>query len=165
MTAIEFLQSPVPWWEMLLRLMLATLLGMAVGWEREANQKDAGLRTHMLVGLGSCGILLVVLSLAAAPSVEAKELINIDPSRVIQGVIGGIGFLGAGAIIHGGDSKIHGLTTGAGIWLIGAVGLACGAGSYLLAISMTVIALMVVILSGIFLKPKISEMAKKDDEN
>ena len=88
----------------------------------------------------------------------SDDVVKIDPSRVIQGLIGGIGFLGAGAIIQGGSEQVRGLTTGAGIWLVGAVGLACGAGAYILAFAITVLALMIVFACRHFFKPLVKEV-------
>lgn len=107
-----------------LRLLFAALLGGLLGWEREAAGKAAGVRTHMLVAMGSALFVMVTLQLGA----QANEA-----SRVIQGVIAGIGFLGAGTILKeqmGGNGKpvVIGLTTAAGIWLTAAIGVACGLG-------------------------------------
>ena len=119
----------LPAWDIVLRLTAAMLLSLTVGWERELLDKPAGISTHMIVSVGSAAFLIVALELAFAPGEE----INPDPSRVIQGVIGGIGFLGAGSIIRNSSDNIKGLTTGAGIWVVGAIGLACGAGYFVLA--------------------------------
>jgi putative Mg2+ transporter-C (MgtC) family protein len=102
-----------------LRLSVALLLGALLGYERESVGAAAGLRTHMLVALGSA--LFMVTTHQAGMRIE-------DVSRVIQGVTAGIGFLGAGAIIKLSDESIKGLTTAAGIWLTAAVGVAAGMG-------------------------------------
>ena len=110
-----------------LRLSLAALFGGLLGYERERHGKAAGVRTHMLVSLGAALAVLVPEQAGVKPA---------DMTRVIQGVIAGVGFLGAGSIIKGsvgakdGDSEahIHGLTTAAGIWLTAAVGISCGLG-------------------------------------
>ncbi len=102
-----------------LRLTIALLLGAVLGYERESVGAAAGLRTHMLVALGSA--LFMVIPHQAGMRIE-------DVSRVMQGVIAGIGFLGAGAIIKMKDESIKGLTTAAGIWLTAAVGVAAGMG-------------------------------------
>lgn len=101
------------------RLLVATVLGAALGYERESAGAAAGLRTHMLVSLGSA--LFILVPLQAGMSLE-------DISRVLQGVTAGIGFLGAGAIIKLRNEDIKGLTTAAGIWLTAAVGVAAGMG-------------------------------------
>ena len=139
----EFIDPALPLLEATARLLLSAVLAMAIGWERESHNKDAGIRTHMFVGLGSCAFMLVALSLTLAPP-GGEDVVKIDPSRVIQGLIGGIGFLGAGVIIHGGGKEVRGLTTGAGIWLVGAVGLSCGVGAYALACTITVLAMIIV---------------------
>ena len=101
------------------RLLVATVLGAVLGFERESVGAPAGLRTHMLVSLGSA--LFILVPLQAGMSLE-------DMSRVLQGVTAGIGFLGAGAIIKLQNEGIKGLTTAAGIWLTAAVGVAAGMG-------------------------------------
>jgi len=107
---------------MLLRLLLAVALGAVIGFQRERAQKPAGLRTHTLICLGSC--LFTVVSIYGFGS---------DVARVAAGVVTGIGFIGAGAIIRGGEGGVAGLTTAASIWAVAAVGLAAGAGLYFLA--------------------------------
>jgi putative Mg2+ transporter-C (MgtC) family protein len=103
-----------------LRLLLAALLGGMLGYERERHGKAAGVRTHMLVSLGAALFVLVPEQAGVAP---------VDITRVIQGVVAGIGFLGAGSIIKNRDEEnVSGLTTAAGIWLTAAVGVACGLG-------------------------------------
>lgn len=112
-------------YDYLLRLIVACLCGALVGLERTRQQKEAGLRTHLIVALGSAMFMLV--SLYAFPDGMA------DLSRVAAGVASGIGFLGAGVIFVRGAS-VRGLTTAAGIWVISAIGLAIGAGMYTLGI-------------------------------
>jgi putative Mg2+ transporter-C (MgtC) family protein len=113
----------------IVRVFIATLLGAVVGYERERTGKSAGLRTHMLVSLGSA--MFVIAPLEAG-------MLQSDLSRIIQGVATGIGFLGAGAILKvTSEREIQGLTTAAGIWLTAGVGLAVGMGRYGLA-AMTV---------------------------
>lgn len=118
-----------------LRAITAALLGGAIGWERGRTGKDAGLRTHMLVSLGSALFVMAAVDLGAAPG---------DVSRVIQGVASGIGFLGAGAILKLSDKReIRGLTTAAGIWMTAATGLAAGLGRYGLAVLGGLMALLI----------------------
>ena len=129
-----------------IRLFAAGLLAMVIGWEREHHNKPAGLRTHMLVGIGAATYFLIFNEFALGP-LKDNEGLSPDPTRIIAGVITGIGFLGAGAIIQGrGDVK--GLTTGAGIWVAGAIGLACGAGYYMLAAIVTAMTFIVLTLLG-----------------
>lgn len=119
----------------MVRLLTAVMLGGLLGYEREARGASAGLRTHMLVALGSA-LFLVVPQMAGA-TVE-------DLSRVLQGVVAGIGFLGAGAIIKlSEDRKIRGLTTAASIWLTAAIGAAAGMGRITSAILCTLLALVI----------------------
>lgn len=139
-------QLPVTPSEMLARLVLATIMGAVVGWEREAQNKAAGLRTHMMVALGAATFTLATLQLFLL--VEGEPSARSDPVRIIEGIVGGIGFLGAGQIIQGRGS-VQGVTTAAGIWVVGGVGIACGIGHYVLA-SMTVgLAFLVLTLARI----------------
>lgn len=118
-----------------LRLLLAAVLGGAIGYEREKKERSAGLKTHILVSVGSA--LFVMAPLYAGVS-------QADNTRVVQGVVSGIGFLGAGAILKlQRDMRVEGLTTAASIWLTSAIGLAAGLGNALLAIIATGVALFV----------------------
>lgn len=118
------------------RLMLAALLGGILGYERESHGKAAGLRTHMLVSLGAAMFVLVP---------QQAGMATADMSRVLQGVIAGIGFLGAGAIIKHKDEpgRIQGLTTAAGIFMTAAIGIACGMGREATAVLSMLIALAI----------------------
>lgn len=123
-----------------LRLSMAIVLGAAIGYEREHKGKDAGLRTHMLVSLGAAMFVLVPLQ-SGMPAAEV--------SRVIQGIIAGIGFLGAGAIIKiDKDREIQGLTTAASIWVAAAVGIAAGMGREAMAVVSTLISLFILSALG-----------------
>ncbi len=131
------------WPHVLLRLTVAALLGGAVGFERELRERQAGLRTHLLVSVGSALFTLVsaygfsgILS-QSGPQV----LVRLDPSRIAAQIVSGIGFLGAGAIIRQGLS-IKGLTTAATLWLVAAIGMASGAGYYTAAVFATAGALI-----------------------
>lgn len=117
--------------DMTLRLGAAVVAAAALGLERERQHKPAGLRTHMLVSLGAAASTLVALALIRPGQFE-NELLRVDPIRVVEGVIGGIGFLGAGSIIRS-QGSVGGLTTAASIWVAGAIGLTCGAGQFRLA--------------------------------
>lgn len=118
-----------------LRLILSILLGGLVGYERQASNKAAGLRTHVLVCMGSC--LIMILSMNVYRTVEG--LTNADPARLAAQVISGIGFLGAGTIMKEGP-LVTGLTTAASIWVVSAIGLAVGFGYYMGAILATILA-------------------------
>ena len=120
--------------DMALRLLIALGFGALIGLERELHKKTAGLRTHMLVSLSTC--LLMILSVKSAKELGG----NADPTRIAAGVITGIGFLGAGSIIRHGAS-VQGLTTAASIWTAASVGLTTGAGYYLAASIVVVLTL------------------------
>lgn len=123
-----------------LRLSMAIVLGAAIGYEREHQGKDAGLRTHMLVSLGAAIFVLVPLQ-SGMPAAEV--------SRVVQGIIAGIGFLGAGAIIKiDKDREIQGLTTAASIWVAAAVGIAAGMGREAMAVVSTLISIFILSVLG-----------------
>jgi putative Mg2+ transporter-C (MgtC) family protein len=135
--------EPLTIWELLLRAGLAVLGGTAIGWDRERRDKAAGIRTIALVALGSAGVVLCAVELNA--SLPAQAQLAYDPLRVVSGVIGGIGFLGAGAILHA-RGRIHGMTTAATIWAAAGFGIACGLGLYRLAgvlLGMTLVTLIV----------------------
>lgn len=118
-----------------LRLLVAAVLGGILGYEREQEGKSAGVRTHMLVAIGAA--LFVLIPQQAGASIA-------DLSRVIQGLIAGVGFLGAGAIIMGKkEVETRGLTTAAGIWVTAAIGMAAGMGRESTAVLSTLIALLI----------------------
>ena len=125
--------------EMILRLLLATVLGGAIGLQRELSGKEAGLRTNMLICLGAA--LLTVLSIYAFP--------GSDPSRLAAGIATGIGFIGAGVILHRDGGAVVGLTTAATIWAVAGIGIAAGAGKYLISVAATVLALVILFLPHI----------------
>ncbi len=129
------------WSEILLRLLLASLLGALVGLERERKNWSAGLRTHTMVALGSC--LVMVVSAFGFSDVLGTPNVVLDPSRVAAQVISGIGFIGAGTILFLKQGIIRGLTTAAGLWTVAAIGLATGGGMYFAAGATTFIALIV----------------------
>jgi putative Mg2+ transporter-C (MgtC) family protein len=124
--------------QMLLRLCLAALLGGVVGIERGSGDRPAGLRTHILVCAGSALIMLV--SLYGSDGITASR----DSSRIAAQVVSGIGFLGAGTILHDGFN-VRGLTTAASLWMVAAIGLASGSGMYLIAIFATAIMLITLV--------------------
>ncbi|MDQ8738922.1 MgtC/SapB family protein [Paenibacillus sp. LHD-38] len=123
----------------LLRLMLALLLGGLVGFEREQSNHAAGLRTNILVCLGSC--LLMLLSMYGFSAFVDEPNVRVDPARLAAAVITGIGFLGAGTILFTGKS-ITGLTTAASLWVVSAIGLAVGAGFYFASATATIMVLV-----------------------
>jgi len=135
--------TSMPLWDMAARLSLACLLGFAVGFDRELKSRAAGLRTHMLTSLAAAIFMIISLELIAEIGFDDRKT-QMDPLRVIEAVTAGVAFLAAGTIIQARGS-VKGLTTGASMWLSGAVGLACGAGFYRLAVLGTVLSLVVLI--------------------
>ena len=128
-------------WRTILRLIAAIVLGGLVGFEREFRGQAAGLRTHMLVALGSCLFALVVCDVTSDPT---------DIAQLVKGVAAGIGFIGGGAILKlAADREIKGLTTAAGIWLTAAIGVAVGVGKPFMAAVATLLSLVVL---GIMLR-------------
>jgi putative Mg2+ transporter-C (MgtC) family protein len=124
----------------IVRLLLAALLGALVGLERELAGKAAGLRTHMLVALGSA--LFVLIPMQAGIELE-------DLSRVIQGLLAGVGFLCAGAILKAAhEEQVQGLTTSASLWMIAAIGMAAGLGRDATAVLSTLLALAILMMEG-----------------
>jgi putative Mg2+ transporter-C (MgtC) family protein len=128
--------------EMLIRLVIAAALGSLIGFERERLLWAAGIRTHMLVCVGSC--LIMIVSQYGFSNILTQQNIVLDPSRIAAQVVSGIGFLGAGAILARGEI-VKGLTTAASIWTEAAVGLAVGGGLYLAASASTVIVLIILV--------------------
>ncbi len=132
---------------LMLRLVVALVLGAVVGWERELQRMPAGFRTHALVALGSAIFTVVSAYAFTGP--------GSDPTRIAAQVVTGIGFLGGGAIIHYGGT-VRGLTTAASLWAVAAVGMAAGAGLFVLA---TVSAVLVIVALEIF--DRLERVAKK----
>lgn len=125
--------------EMIQRLFLAAAIGAAIGFERELRQKSAGLRTNILIAVGSALFTLM--------SIEMAEASGADPTRIAAQIVTGIGFLGAGAIMRTG-SGVQGLTTAATVWVNAALGVAAGGGEYhlaLIATGVTVVVLLVLV--------------------
>jgi putative Mg2+ transporter-C (MgtC) family protein len=131
--------------EVAIRLTAAAVMGGIIGWDRERADKPAGIRTHMLVALGSCSFTLLGFEVGAHLSPRTGD--GFDPTRVLQGVIGGIGFLGAGAIIQN-RGHVSGITTAASVWVAGALGAAAGVGAYVLALATTLLSLAVLMSVG-----------------
>ena len=125
-------------YEFIFRVFTAAILGGVIGFEREYRAKEAGLRTHFLVAMGSA--LFMIVSQYGFNAVLGTS-ITLDPSRVAAQVVSGIGFIGAGTIIFQ-KHVIKGLTTAAGLWVTSAIGLACGSGLYLLSVASTLLVLL-----------------------
>ena len=124
--------------QMITRLLLTLVLSGLIGLERQVHRRDAGLRTHILVALGSCLIMLTSLYVFDI----YKDQVALDPVRIAAGVVTGIGFLGAGTIIREPDG-VRGLTTAASLWVVAGIGLAVGVGFNRVAIYTTVLVLIV----------------------
>ena len=134
-----------------LRLLIAAVLGGVLGYEREKKGKAAGMRTHMLVALGAALFVLIP---------QQAKVTDADLTRVLQGLVAGVGFLGAGAIIRVGDQgEVKGLTTAAGIWLTAAIGMAAGMGREATAVLATLLALFVL---SVF--PKVAQSLEHRDQ-
>lgn len=144
--------------EIIWRLAIAAILGGAVGLERERLEWVAGLRTHMLVCLGSA-LVMLVSAYGFSESLTASHVV-LDPSRVAAQVVSGIGFLGAGTILFLRHEVIRGLTTAASLWTVAAVGLAVGGGLYTAAVTTT--ALILVILA--LVKPLERRLFRRDQQ-
>lgn len=125
--------------ELIARLVIAGILGALVGFEREKRFKEAGLRTHFLVAVGSA--LAMIVSKYAFYDVVQSGTIGLDPSRIAASVVSGVGFLGAGTILVQRQS-VRGLTTAAGLWATAGIGLAIGSGMYIVSICGTVLVLV-----------------------
>jgi len=130
--------------EILLRLALAVVLGGLVGLDRERMEWAAGLRTHMIVCLGSA--LAMIVSAYGLHDVVDSNRVILDPSRIASQVLGGIGFICAGTILQWRHEVIRGLTTAASLWVVAAIGLASGAGLYQAAVGATACALIILIV-------------------
>jgi putative Mg2+ transporter-C (MgtC) family protein len=133
--------------ETVVRMGLAVLAGGILGLERQWHRKPAGLRTHMMVSLGAAAFTLIALQVQIDAATAGVDAIRLDPLRYIAGLVGGIGFLGAGTIIQS-RHAVHGLTTAASIWTAGALGAACGAGYYLIAGITAASAIVVLLIFG-----------------
>ncbi len=142
--------EPVGLWEMILRLVMAILCAVPVGYERARREHTAGLRTSMLVSLASAAFVLVAIRFQA--EVKTENGYAVDPMRVVQGLVSGLGLLAGGAIIQSGG-VVKGMTTASSIWAVCAAGTACGIGQYDLAIAISV---LTVVVTGIliYIDPK-----------
>jgi putative Mg2+ transporter-C (MgtC) family protein len=128
-------------WEILVRLAAAAALGGVIGIERELREREAGFRTHMLVAVGAALFTLVSAYAWTDFSFSQRSGVTFDPTRIAAQIVTGIGFIGAGAIIRQGLT-VRGLTTAATLWMVAAIGMACGAGFYWAAVIATAISLV-----------------------
>ena len=131
--------------EWILRMTCAMLAGAVLGLDREVRRRRIGVRTYMMVSLGAAVFALIAMEMAADAEISGFAA---DPSRVLQGLIGGLGFLGAGAIIQG-EKNVGGMVTAASIWLSGAVGLAAGLGYFFIALSSAALGAFILAISGL----------------
>ncbi len=129
----------------LLRMVLAVLLGGALGLERKMHDRQAPLRLHMLISLAACLFTLIAFELIAEGRDGANSALRVDPLRLVAAVTSGVGFLAAGSVLNA-RSGVHGLTTGASMWLAGAIGLTCGTGRLVLALMSAGLALVVLMI-------------------
>jgi putative Mg2+ transporter-C (MgtC) family protein len=135
--------------QVIVRMTFSLILGGLIGLERQLQRRAAGLRTHILVSLGSCLIMLTSIYISDIN----KNVSAVDPSRIAAGVITGIGFLGAGAIIREREKEaVKGLTTAASLWVVAGIGLSTGCGFYIAAFYTTVLALVTLFFLGFFEK-------------
>lgn len=124
--------------EIILRLIIAAILGGMIGLERESVHKPAGLRTHIFVSMGSALYSLIAIS----GILDVYGTTGYNPAQIISGILTSVGFIGAGVIIHRSDHHVEGITTAAGIWVSAGIGVAVGIGFYVLAISSVIISLV-----------------------
>lgn len=160
-----FFQTEIGFLAVVERLVVAAVLGGILGFDREILARPAGIRTHMLVCLAAA--TFTVLTFELVERAKAEGISNVDPIRIIEAVTAGVAFLAAGAIIQG-RGKIHGVTTGAGLWLAGAVGTAAGIGAFAIALIATGLGFIVLVLfrfatDAIPKKAPPTAAAKKDE--
>jgi putative Mg2+ transporter-C (MgtC) family protein len=145
--------------EIALRIIVAVVFGMVIGWERDKADKPADARTMALIAAGAAGFTLLGVQLTASLPEGAAHM-NLDPTRVISYIISGVGFLGAGAILHS-KRTVTGLTTAASIWTAAAIGAACGIGAFNIATGMFVVAF--VVLWGPRIRQRVMNGQNEDD--
>jgi len=148
--------------ELIIRLSVAAVVGAILGWEREAHKKPAGLRTHLLVSLGSAAFMIAGYQLHVE-LVSRDQAAGSDLLKVLAGIAGGVGFLGAGSIIQT-RASVSGLTTAATTWVAAAIGVACGLGFYSLTAITLVLALLALLLLGIVQQGKDYVLNPAEDE-
>ena len=130
------------------RLLLAAIFGAVIGFEREWRNRPAGLRTHILVCVAAATFAILTIEIVHAPMFTTdtlKDAVKVDPIRIVEAVTAGVAFLAAGVVIFT-RGQVLGLTTGAGMWLAGAIGVACGLGLWQIALFSTLLALAVLVL-------------------
>lgn len=135
-------------WVLTVRLLVAAVLGALIGLERELKERPAGLRTHMLVSTAAATFTIMTFEIYFEMVELGADIARLDPIRVIEAVTAGVAFLAAGAIIRSGSGNIKGLTTGATMWMAGAIGVASGAGFFSVAALATALVLVITIVLG-----------------
>ncbi|EAU41914.1 hypothetical protein FP2506_15814 [Fulvimarina pelagi HTCC2506] len=141
---MDMIEGLIPDWTFIERsgqMLVAALFAGAVGFERERRDREAGLRTHMMVGIGACLFTILMISLVDRFD-DLGEGVRSDPIRIVEAITSAIAFLAAGAIIQA-RGQVKGLTTGASLWIVGALGLACGLGEYGLALIAVILTLII----------------------
>ncbi len=136
-------------WHLLLRIGVGSLLGGVIGYERDRHGRPAGLRTHMIVALASATFMVISTHFVYLQHYGKDDLIEVDASRIAASIVTGMGFLAGGAIMRTGLS-VQGLTTAAALWLVGAIGMASGAGMYAIAVFVTVIGVVALTVLRVF---------------
>ncbi|MFT3709256.1 MAG: MgtC/SapB family protein [Archangium sp.] len=129
-------------WELFLRIFVGAALGGIIGYERDVHGRPAGLRTHMLVGLASASFMVVSTHFVFLQHYAKDDLVSVDASRIAASIVTGMGFLAGGAILRNGIT-VQGLTTAAALWLVGAIGMASGAGMFAIATFVTTVGVLV----------------------
>jgi putative Mg2+ transporter-C (MgtC) family protein len=124
--------------QLVIRIVVGTLLGGIIGYERDIHKRPAGLRTHAVVALASATFMVVSTHLVYFQNFHEGDFVEVDASRIAASVVSGIGFLAGGAILRNGIT-VQGLTTAAGLWLVAAIGLCAGAGMYVESVAATVV--------------------------
>ncbi|RDE08020.1 MgtC/SapB family protein [Pelagibacterium lacus] len=148
-----------------IRLGVAALLGALIGFEREAKQQAAGLRTHMLIAVAAAAFTVMTFEIYHEMiDLGGTTMARLDPLRVIEAVTAGVAFLAAGAIFRSRAGDVKGLTTGAGMWAAGAIGVASGAGFFSIAVMATVFVLAITLLLRPLEKRLFGDDDKPDDK-
>ena len=159
----DFIQpfANITWQTALFRLLCACILGGLIGFEREMHYRPAGLRTHMLISMASCLFTLIAFDLLQLSAAD-DAIQSSDPLRLIDSITSGVAFLVAGSIFVNKDA-VTGLTTGAGMWLAGAIGLTCGVGNLGLAVMATGLALTILWVFG-WLSSRVNPKKNEDGD-
>ena len=143
---MDVISTPVTFGDVVARLVLSAILGGVIGFNRELHNKPAGLRTHALVAVAGCLLTLIGLALASQPPIGDGGSL----SRILQGVVAGIGFVGGGVILRDPASKdVYGLTTAASILVVAALGCATGLGLWRAAVASALLALLILVIGGL----------------